>query len=92
MTSTFELKTDEDVQQLPSTMQMQIDSTIDYNTENDGSASMIYRSPGNEQVVTVENGDYNDYYHILQLAFVHWWRYRLMACVVIYKCWPKGSL
>ena len=71
VTSTFEFKTDKDAQQLPSTMEMHIDSTGDYNTESDGSVSMTDGSSGNEQVVTVADGDYNDYYHILYLTFVH---------------------
>ena len=71
LTSTFEFQTDDDAQQLPSTMEMHMDSTGDYNTESDAAASIAGGSSSNEQVETLADGDYNDYYHRLYLAFVY---------------------
>ena len=38
-----------------------MDSTDGYNTESDGSASIIHGSSGSGQVATIPNGDYNDH-------------------------------
>ena len=40
LSSTLEFKTDDDAQQLPSTMEIHMDSAGDYNTEIDGAASI----------------------------------------------------